>query len=185
MAHLKQATWPVHQRLEKRLAVKDRFADLDLYRAHLARLLAFHEAAEAAWAPWLVPVLEDFAVRRKAQLLRHDLAALGGQPGREPPALPAVHSSAAALGGFYVLEGATLGGQHLLPLVARHLGLSRAHGASYLASYGADVAPMWQRFGAAVQRHCHGPAAAQAVATAQATFAMLEDCLCGDTRAHP
>jgi len=38
MTALKEATWPVHQRLEKRLAVKDRFSSLDLYQAHLARL---------------------------------------------------------------------------------------------------------------------------------------------------
>lgn len=180
MAALKQATWPVHQRLEKRLAVKDRFGDLDSYRAHLSRLLMFHVSAEAAWGPWLKPALSDFAARRKTELLTSDLAAVGGQPLPGIATVPVAASTAAALGSQYVLEGATLGGQYLLPLVERRLGLSAGHGASYLASYGPEVAMMWRGFGAAVQAHCHtNEATLEAVAAAQATFAALEICLCG------
>jgi len=179
MAAMKKATWPMHQRLEKRLAIKDRFGDLDSYRAHLARLLAFHAAAEAAWGAWLAPALSDFAERRKTALLMQDLAAVGGRPFHGAAIVPAAASTAAALGGLYVLEGATLGGQYLLPLVERRLGLSAGHGASYLASYGPEVAVMWQGFGAAVHAHCLTPeASAHAVAAAQATFASLENCLC-------
>ena len=179
MTALKQATWPMHQHLEKSLGIKDRFSDLARYREHLARLLRFHTAAEKAWAMWLTPALSDFAVRRKAALLMHDLRAVGGVPMTGVITLPVVNDTATALGCFYVLEGATLGGQHLLPLVQRRLGLSAGHGASYLASYGPEVGTMWQRFGAAVEAYCTTPeAAARAVAAAQATFTALEDWLC-------
>jgi heme oxygenase len=185
MAALRQATWPVHQRLEKRLAVKDRFADLDGYRAHLARLLAFYALAEESWGEWLAPALGDFSARRKAALLRRDLAAVGGLALPDAPSIAPAGSTAAALGGFYVLEGATLGGQHLLPLVERRLGLSAANGASYLASYGAQTAAMWQRFGAAVEAHCLDPeATASAVAAAHLTFTTLESWLCGEQDAN-
>lgn len=179
MAVLKEATWPIHQRLEKRLAVKDRFASLDRYRMHLARLLAFHTAAELAWGRHLTPALSDFAARRKVALLAHDLAAVGGVALDRPAMVPAASDTACALGCFYVLEGATLGGQYLLPLVERRLGLSSGHGASYLASYGAEVGEMWRLFGAAVQACCPThEATARAVAGAQTTFAALEACLC-------
>ncbi len=168
----------MHLRLEKRLAIKDRFSELSCYRDHLALLEAFYAAAEAEWGPWLAPVLSDLSVRYKAPLLARDLAAIGGTP-ILGATVPAVTDAASALGCFYVIEGATLGGQHLLPLVERRLGLSAQHGASYLASYGVEVGAMWQRFGAAVASHCQTEdATRRAIAGAQATFQAMEDWLC-------
>ena len=179
MLSLKEATWPVHLRLEKRLAVKDRFSELGRYREHLALLAAFYTVAEAEWDAWLAPVLADWPARRKAPLLARDLADVGGTP-LARPIVPIATDAAFALGCMYVLEGATLGGQHLLPLVQRQLGLSAEHGASFLASYGTDVREMWRRFGAAVESHCQDAGAgARAVAGAQATFLAMEDWLCG------
>ena len=179
MISMKEATWPVHLRLEKRLAVKDRFSELARYRHHLALLAAFYASAEMQWDAWLAPVLADWPARRKAPLLSRDLAAVGGTP-LAGAVVPAVTDSAFALGCLYVLEGATLGGQHLLPLVQRQLGLSGEHGASYLASYGSDVGAMWHRFGAAVESHCQdADASKRAVAGAVATFLALEEWLCG------
>ncbi|WP_294541298.1 hypothetical protein [uncultured Rhodoblastus sp.] len=43
---LKDFTWDIHLRLEKRLAVRDRFSDLALYRPHLARRWGFQTGAE-------------------------------------------------------------------------------------------------------------------------------------------
>ena len=179
MISLKEATWPVHLRLEKRLAVKDRFSDLARYRHHLALLAAFYAIAETAWDASLAPVLADWPARRKAPLLARDLVAVGGTA-LAGATVPTATDSAFALGCLYVLEGATLGGQHLLPLVQRQLGLSGEHGASYLASYGNEVGAMWRRFGAAVESHCQdADAGARAVAGAVATFLALEEWLCG------
>jgi heme oxygenase len=179
MKSLKAATWDAHRRLEKRLAVNDRFADLAAYRHHLAQLGAFYAAAEADWAAWLTQALPDFPSRKKAALLAEDVECLGGTAAPAATA-PAVSSVAAALGGYYVLEGATLGGQVLLPVVERRLGLSATRGARYLASYGPATGQMWQRFGTAVEAHCPTPATVtQATAAAQATFLALETWLLG------
>ncbi|NMM26496.1 MAG: biliverdin-producing heme oxygenase [Glaciimonas sp.] len=179
MISLREATWPMHLRLEKRLSIKDRFSELACYRHHLALLESFYTAAEAEWSPWLAAVLSDLPARYKAPLLGRDLAALGGTP-ILGAIVPTATDSAFALGSFYVLEGATLGGQHLLPLVERRLGLSAQHGASYLASYGSEVAVMWQRFGAAVESHCQtAHATGCAIAGANATFQAMENWLCG------
>lgn len=180
MSALKEGTADLHRRLERRLVAADRFSALDAYTEHLSRLAAFHVSAENQWAEFLTPVLSDFTDRRKAPLLMRDLAHLGGiaQVSCE---VPVVADGAAALGAFYVLEGATLGGRFLLKAVRVQLGLDTGRGASYLASYGEEVSAMWERFGAAVDAECGDPTTiARAVAAARATFIALEDQLCGD-----
>ncbi len=181
MSFLKEVTWDVHLRLEKRLAAKKRFSDLPSYREHLSKLWAFQAAAEDQWAPLLQTVLDDFPARRKAHLLAGDIDAAGGSLPSAAAPVPIAQDGVAALGGFYVLEGATLGGQHLLPIVERKLGLSASHGASYLASYGPDVERMWQLFGAAVTAQCTTPPLRERAAfSARATFLALEQWLCGE-----
>lgn len=178
---LKQATWDIHLRLERRLAVKDRFSDIDLYCRHLGRVWAFQSAAEDQWSAPLGQALDDYAHRCKAGLLAADIAALGGAPPSFQARVPLAPAPIDALGGFYVMEGATLGGQHLLPLVERKLGLTARHGASYLASYGAQVGAMWQKYIMTVEAFCATPETRdQAAAKARETFLSLENWLCED-----
>jgi heme oxygenase len=178
---LKEMTWDIHLRLEKRLAVKDRFSNVDLYSAHLSQLLAFHDAAEKQWGGLLQRVLDDYPARLKAPLLKRDIEALGGVLPSSWPRIPDAADPAAALGGFYVLEGATLGGRHLLPIVERKLGLSAGRGASHLASYGSEVQPMWRKFRATVEAECATPQTRdRAGAMARGAFLALETWLCGD-----
>jgi len=182
---LRAATWPSHQRLEKRIDVKARFASVDAYRAHLENLLGFIAALEAR-----IPVdlfgaaLPDYPSRRKQGLLEQDLAALGLGPDAiaglpRCPDVPAPRSIAEAFGCVYVLEGATLGGRTLLPVVTSRLTLDAGRGATFLASYGESVAPMWGRFGIALDAWCcDAPRRDAAEATAVATFEALERWLC-------
>jgi len=178
MENLKAATWPIHLRLEKRLAIKRLFSDLTEYRELIARLEAFHRAAELKWAALLEQALPDFPARRKAPLLARDLNAVGGKP-IAVAVVPTVTDAASALGAFYVLEGQTQGGQHLLPLVEARLGLSAACGASFFASYRSEVGAMWQAFAAAVETNCDTPEANRsAIAAAETTFLAMEAWLC-------
>jgi heme oxygenase len=86
-------------------------------------------------------------------------------------ATPACSNPAAAFGCVYILEGATLGGRTLLPLVQSRLGLTALTGAAFLASYGEDVTSMWCRFGVALDAWCVSPKrAADASQAAVATF---------------
>jgi heme oxygenase len=184
MAQLRAATWPAHQRLEKRIDFKKRLATVDSYRAHLGAMWGFYVALEARldeceFGRWL----PDQDARRKLPLLERDLQALGaGWPAAGLPRcdfLPACDDPQTAFGCAYVLEGATLGGQTLLPLVATRLGLTAAHGAAFLGSYGADVNDMWRRFGAALELCCStAPERGRAADAASATFGALERWLC-------
>jgi heme oxygenase len=184
---LKESTWDSHVRLEKRLAVKDRFSNIDLYSARLSQLLDFHAGAEKLWGGLLQRVLDDYPARLKAPLLKRDIEALGGvlpescALQRSWPRIPAAADPAAALGGFYVLEGATLGGRHLLPIVERKLALSASQGACHLASYGSEVLPMWRKFRATIEAECATPQTRdRAGAMARDTFLALETWLCGE-----
>lgn len=185
LEELRGATSHCHRRLEKRLNVARRFADRSAYRAYLECLFGYHSPFEQCLTRHPVRhVLPDHAERRKAGLLASDLAALGATADSiealpHCPKMPLGQDEAAALGSLYVLEGATLGGQVLLPIVEQRLQLTSYAGASYLGSYGANVPAMWQRFCAALEGWCtDGARRAMAAAAAVATFESLEEWLC-------
>ena len=186
MAGLRLATWPSHQRLEKRIDFKSRLASVASYRAHIEQLWGFHAALEPQLAAGVLdPHLADAGQRRKLPLLERDLLALGvdAQALRGLPRcsdVPRCADPAAAFGCAYVLEGATLGGRTLMPVVEARLGLTTERGAAYLASYGQAVGDMWSRFGAALEGHCRDELLrTRAASAATATFVALEAWLCG------
>ncbi len=170
-------TRQMHLRVETCLDLEGSCATVDGYRKLLARMLAFHAPLEERlshldWAGTGV----DFESRRKARLLRADLAALGApSEGLPRAALPQLRSLAAGFGCLYVVEGSTLGGKIILRHVERALGLDAARGASFFASYRADVGPMWRAFGEAATAYCStGPRVDEAVAAAIDTFEAFE-----------
>jgi heme oxygenase len=186
IAELRVATWPSHQRLEKRINFKARLETIGAYRSHVERMWGFYVAVEPGltsgdYREWL----PDCDARRKVPLLERDLAALGAESGfvallPRCQSVPACDDIASAFGCAYVLEGATLGGRSLMPLVQARLGLTAESGAAFLASYGEAVDERWRVFGAALNRCCsldrHRVRAAEA---ASATFSALEEWLCG------
>jgi heme oxygenase (biliverdin-IX-beta and delta-forming) len=188
IAGLRSATWPSHQRLEKRLDVKARFTNAGAYRAHLESMWGFCAAIEALLeSESFGGSLPDYETRRKLPLLTQDLLALGARPDQiaslpRCETVPNTADPAAAFGCAYVLEGATLGGRTLLPLVESRLGLTAGRGASYLASYGDHVGPMWHRFGVALDGWCAAPERqASAARAAVCTFDALAGWLCGES----
>jgi heme oxygenase len=183
---LRGATWPCHQRLEKRLDVKTRFSSLSAYRVHLEKMWGFCAALERQVAPELfTEVLPDYPSRRKLPFLTRDLLALGKDSDSIDTlahcvGLPACPDAASALGCVYILEGATLGGRTLLPLVESRLGITARTGASFLASYGENVTSMWRAFGIALDAWCvDRERTASAARAAVETFEALEIWLCG------
>lgn len=184
IALLRQATWCCHQRLEKRLDVKQRFSSRQLYRTHLEKMWGFYAPLEHQLdAHMLAEALSDHQSRRKLPLLASDLDALGVTARALPECqkIPAVTDTAAAFGCAYVLEGATLGGRTLLSTVCTQLRLTPTHGARFLAGYGEDTAAMWRTFGAALDAWCATDASRLAASCAAvATFEALEVWLCGN-----
>jgi heme oxygenase len=146
LTRLKEATAEAHRQVEGAVGL---FAPTERagYERYLARLLGFYEPFEPALERGLGDLPElGLDARRKVPLLRRDLAWLGVDS-RVPPRcddLPCFSSRALALGGLYVIEGATLGGQVQLRRVAASLGVSRAGGAAFFGCYGEDAAARWQ-----------------------------------------
>lgn len=186
IAALRSATWKSHQRLEKRLDVKSRFSELSAYRSHLQQMWGFCCGLEQSLATnSFQGALPNYESRRKLPLLTQDLVSLGADPqsiARLPWCLsvPAPSDPESAFGCVYVLEGATLGGRTLLPLVNARLGLSADHGAAFLASYRENVTTMWRDFGIALDACCCTPdRQVRAIQAAVTTFDALADWLGG------
>lgn len=189
MSELRAATWPSHQRLEKRIDLKARFATIASYREHIERMWGFYVSLEARLASGVFGTwLTDYAARHKAPLLERDIVALGAESSAVAvlprcPFVPACDDPQAAFGCAYVLEGATLGGRTLMPMVESRLGLTANHGAAFLGSYGNAVDDMWRSFGRALDLCCStAQQRNRAAEAASTTFFALERWLCD---AHP
>lgn len=162
LLRLREETRAQHEALESALDIFHRCRSLEEYRALLARFYGFYAPVEAAlggreeWPQFGF----DYEKRRKTPLLRKDLSALGlsapcldGLPLCEGADLPPLTDFAEVLGGLYVFEGATLGGQ----IIARHLsgrfGLDAENGSAFFRSYGGAVGTMWRSCGALLVRY--------------------------------
>jgi len=150
---LKNATWPLHKRLETNLNVMaPGFSRVDYLRL-LKAFWGYYRPLEAALKDVneLHGFLPDISMRSKLSLLESDLKAMGVDDDsldRLPVCqeLPACTDLAAAMGCLYVLEGSTLGGQ----VISRHfkglLNLDVENGAAFFTGYGEQTVAMWQTF---------------------------------------
>ncbi|MGG5811534.1 biliverdin-producing heme oxygenase [Falsiroseomonas sp. CW058] len=176
---LRRATDAAHERLHGMAGFRD-LAEGRItragYAALLRRLLGFHAPFEARLAE--VPGLDaliDLGPRRRAALIRHDLAALGEPAGEERAAvLPPLGSAARALGCLYVTEGSTLGGQQLARALDGLLPPGE-EGRRFLLGHGARHGAMWRDCCAAIEACGADPARrAEMVDGAVATFEAFE-----------
>jgi heme oxygenase len=136
---LKKETAASHRCLEAQLGLLDSGLDVRRYRRVLETFYGFYVPVEtdvarlAATQPSL-----GFPLRARSELIGRDLVALGLSPAElmtlalcvDRPALTSFEDLAGCL---YVLEGASLGGQVVAPLLSRRLGLTKDRGASFFA----------------------------------------------------
>jgi heme oxygenase (biliverdin-IX-beta and delta-forming) len=155
LPQLRDETRALHDELEARLDLLNPRLSRGRYAAILRAFYGFYAPVERAVpaygedpSRWI-----DGDDRRKAGWLAADPSALDASADDVPRcgALPELATADAQLGCMYVLEGATLGGQHVL----RHLAGRAAGGAAtggadwprrFFASYGPNVGPMWRGF---------------------------------------
>jgi heme oxygenase len=157
---LREHTAPLHQRAERAVDLPSRCGDIESYRRLLALLLGLYSPLEDHLSKFdWTSVGIDFPARRKAHLLRADLAVLG-LTGNEVRALPhceetpAPTTLAGAFGVLYVLEGATLGGQIISRQVRQTLGVKPSSGGSFHACYGGRSGALWRDFCGAIEAYC-------------------------------
>jgi heme oxygenase (biliverdin-IX-beta and delta-forming) len=120
--------------------------------------------------------------RRKAHFIQNDLALLNhtaAQPYINDELFSTHYQTAlAALGGMYVLEGSTLGGQIINKHLSKILGDSVAGKTTYLTAYAGQTGSMWKIF---LQLLCEAGAITdnedEIIDSAVNTFALLNNCL--------
>ncbi len=119
--------------------------------------------------------------RRKAHLIQEDLAMLNYtavQPYASDELFNANYQTVpAALGGMYVLEGSTLGGQIINKHLLHTLGNSVAGKTTYLIAYAGQTGSMWKSF---LKLLCEAATTSneeEIIDSAVNTFSLLNNCL--------
>jgi heme oxygenase len=171
---LRIATSAPHARLHQHpgfAAIQNGTIDRIDYRSLLVRLYGFHVAFEAAAditnerSAWLQEDLATLAV---------DACALASVPRCSAPMT--LDTPARRLGALYVVEGSTLGGQHLARNLDTLLGPTAPAGRSFFLGRGRDTSAAWHGFqerlaSLAASTPC---AAEEVVAAAVASFGIFE-----------
>jgi heme oxygenase len=155
-AQIKQATAAAHRDLEHLMDLPSRLRSRAAYIACLqqfAETLAPIEAALVSFNEW-----ESFGIdihhRMRLPALHADLADLGAPlPPHAGRARKIFASFAQALGGLYVTEGATLGGQFIAKAITAALGPQTAGKIAFFHGHGPQNGPMWNRLRAAIDAY--------------------------------
>lgn len=149
--HLRAHTAEAHREMESRIDIPRLCQSVESYKNLLADFLGYYEPLEARLAA--LPGWEeqgfDWSQRSKVSWLRADLKALGlsdaavdSLPRAED--LPTPDNLPQAFGCAYVLEGATLGGRHIMG-VLEHSQIP-AETRTFYRSYGENVGSRWKEF---------------------------------------
>lgn len=179
---LREHTAQLHQQAERAVDLPSRCRDIPSYRSLLATLLGLYSPLEDLLSrfDWASAGI-DLPARRKAHLLRADLAVLGLTANEvwilpRCEETPAPTTLAGAFGVLYVLEGATLGGAIIARQVREVLGIEPASGGSFHACYGNQSGILWRGFCAAMESYCGEDEGriAEALREAAATFSAFE-----------
>jgi len=132
-------------------------ADVAHYRRYLTALHAVYLAVEPRLYAFVTPdLVQQLGLRPKLPALQRDLNALGVGPGMPAIGLSKrvqviVQNEPAALGGLYVLEGATLGGRVIARRLRKQWGGAGDLPFFFLEFRGADPAGEWRQFGRGMQ----------------------------------
>lgn len=126
------------------------------YRDYLQVMAGLYAPLEPSlYAQLTEPLRERLGLRPKLPALRHDLEEQGGvwvtaAPLEAAPWIDRPDGLSAAVGGLYVLEGATLGGRTIARQLRRVLG-DGLGSATFLDFHGADTSAAWKTFSGALK----------------------------------
>jgi heme oxygenase (biliverdin-IX-beta and delta-forming) len=154
LQQLRAKTAGSHQLIEQNIASQQLMGPgvtLLQYGHYLKNLYGFVQGFEKMVFPLLnhYPLLQ-LDNRKKLHLLQADLAMLNDTDELQllPDELFSTHygSIPAALGGMYVLEGSTLGGQIISKHLLNTLGNAAAGSTTYFTAYAGQTGSMWKNF---------------------------------------
>ncbi|QDT39784.1 Heme oxygenase [Stratiformator vulcanicus] len=185
MSAMRSGTRDLHERIEQRIRPAEALGDIDSYRRLLERYAAYYRCFEEIVRRDRF-IVREFGSERleKSKWLRNDLRELneavpvvGDQrSSAEELTLPDFPTRSHLIGGMYVLEGATLGGQVLLRRYGPPRGLPEGAAVRFFEGYRDATGMMWQAFSQTACRLVEAEAEiAAAVDSARATFSSFGD----------
>jgi heme oxygenase (biliverdin-IX-beta and delta-forming) len=186
LQQLRSKTAHSHQLIEQNSVSQSLMSQgvtLTQYAQYLKSMYGFVYGFERMVFPLLKPYqLLQLDDRRKSHLIQADLALLNhtaAQPYVNDELFSTHYQTApAALGGMYVLEGSTLGGQIISRHLSKVLGDSVAGKTTYLTAYNGQTSGMWKSF---LQLLCEAGATTankdEIIDSAVNTFSLLNNCL--------
>lgn len=165
---LKTHTKQPHQELETLIIQKIKQFDTQVsYVNFLKTFYGYIAAIEQKLSPVIQNegIIDDYPERRKATYLLQDIRALAPASSSLPLAsdIPEIQSADQALGVMYVLEGSTLGGEHISRMISARLNLEPDKGLSYFNGYKENTYVMWDRFKNALNTYSNNESSEVAV----------------------
>jgi heme oxygenase len=123
---------------------------LEHYQKVLLAYSQLYQALEAEIDDFVSqnPLDFDYHSRRKFPAIQQDLNYFNNLPQLTTAELnsPTINSMGQLIGLLYVIEGSTLGGQHIARGLEKHLGLTQSAGAKFFYGYGEQTQSLWQDF---------------------------------------
>ena len=124
---------------------------LDDYSNYLQRLYGFVFGFERTVFPKLQEIDPDINLRRKSELMHHDLLKLKCDFTKIPTFSEEAFNhhypnNLTALGGLYVLEGSMLGGVMIKKHLTEKLGNKVVNKMEYFTGYGSETGKVWRDF---------------------------------------
>jgi len=159
-AQLRARTATLHRRIEDLLGLPGAIRSSDDYAAWLARFLGLYEPLERELASFPEWPSQPRALQPQGQSARicSDLASMGVDPRAAPRAapglIPELPTFSHAVGAFYVVEGAKLGGRVILRDLDARLGAGISGARSFFGGRGSALLPDWNEVRAALD--CFG-----------------------------
>lgn len=154
LARLKLHTRSEHDAIERVLALTSDTLTRAGYGQRMGLFYGFYEPVESALLDVSLTAQRpaDAVCRRKTPWLVADLKALGldALTLARCNELAPLETAADRFGCFYVLEGATLGGQIISRHLRQTLGVTPEEGGRFFHAYGERTSFMWQSFRAAL-----------------------------------
>lgn len=147
---LRARTASLHEQVENVLGLPGAIRTRADYASWLARFLGLYEPLERSLATFPRWKASGFELPSRSQSSRvaADLTALGTVPGtvpRAPPALlPELPTFAHAVGVFYVLQGARVGGRLILRDLETRIGPEVSGATRFFGGQGDAAGPTWQ-----------------------------------------
>lgn len=146
---LKDATYTLHENLDKGIMAHGLFSSADKYKSFVTLQYLFHRDANALYNhSQLLEIIPDLAARNRFAHVCQDMQDLGLTfPDEEKP-IENLDAST-AVGWLYVAEGSKLGANFLTKLVEK-LGFTDTFGARHLAADPAGRGASWNAFKSAI-----------------------------------